>query len=87
MAVLAPIPLRWGGGFVMIELLYFSFEFFNFKVLQITLYSIYVLYALINVILMKKKIVYRTNPPPTLPQLFMTHERGEKDSQAEQHPQ
>ena len=44
-----------GGGFLKIESLLFSIYFFKFRLLQITLYSIYVLYALNNVILMKKK--------------------------------
>ena len=39
-----------GGGFLKIEsLLPFSIYFFKFRLLQITLYSIYVLYTLFNV--------------------------------------
>ena len=38
-----------GGGFLKIESLLFSIYFFKFRLLQITLYSIYVLYTLFNV--------------------------------------
>ena len=38
-----------GGGILKIELLLFSNKFFKFRLLQITLYSIYVLYTLFNV--------------------------------------
>ena len=58
--------LWWGGGILKIELLLFSITFFKFRLLQITLYSIYVLYTLFNVTVVwwRKKLVYRTTTPP-----------------------
>ena len=57
-----------GEGLWWLKYFYFSFAFFNFIVLQITQYNIYVLYALINVIFMKKNYsLQNLPPPPTLP--------------------
>ena len=59
---------HWGGGEGLwwLKYFYFSFAFFNFIVLQITQYNIYVLYALINVIFMKKNYSLQNLPPPPL---------------------
>ena len=58
---------EWGGGdFWRLNCCYFPFIFFKFRLLQITLYSIYVFYTLFNVTVVwwRKKLVYRTTTPP-----------------------